>query len=74
MRTQQGPRPARPWRIAGGVLLLLMLVASAVWQEGQPSPPHLPTDDIVSALGALFGIVVLLAAGILLIRSGLPRR
>lgn len=52
------------WRIGLGVLLLLMAAVNSTERV---------TDDPAAGFGALTGLALLVAAGIALIASGLPR-
>ncbi len=70
---QIGPRPARPWRIVVGSLMVLIWVGSLTVRH-----PSLAPGDTAGFYGSIFGVVltavVLLAGGISMIRSGLPKK
>ena len=60
-----GRKPATAWKIIAGAVLLLLLAAG---NSARPLP-----DDLASSLGSLTGLTTLIAIGIALIASGLPR-
>jgi len=61
-----GKRPARVWRIALGAVLLLIGIINSAKVKTAPG-------DLAGALGALTGVVTLVALAVWLIASGLPK-
>jgi len=61
-----GKRPARVWRIVFGAALLLIGMVNSANVKTAPG-------DLAGALGALTGVVTLVALAVWLIASGLPK-
>jgi len=61
-----GKRPARVWRIVLGAVLLLGGMINSANVKTAPG-------DVAGALGALTGVVILVALAVWLIASGLPK-
>jgi hypothetical protein len=66
--TETGPtkRPARRWRIVLAALVFLALIGNSVQHP-------LARGDVAEESGGLFGIIVMLALGIWLLGTGLPK-